>query len=511
MARAHAIAVTGAEGHVVAIEASIGSGPPGMVLRGLPDASTAETRDRVRAAVINSGLPWPPGRVTVTLSPASLAKRDAGFDLGIAVAVLAAAGTVRPAALDRTAFIGEAGLDGQVRAVPGVLPAVIAATRAGLTQVVTAPPSLPEAALVPGVRVIAPARLSDLAGWLNHATSTGHAAVRTTSHQPGGALTGLAGRDLAGLAISPAAREAAEVSAAGGHHLLVTGPAGSDRALLAGHIAAIMPPLGPAEALEVTAIHSVAGLLDPAAPLITAPPLRAPHHTASKAAIAGGGSGLIRPGEASLAHLGVLFLNDAPEFGRDVLDALRQPLETGAVSIARAGLTASFPARFILVLGASPCPCARTAAAGTACTCPPAARRRYLARLSGPLLDRADLTVDLAPAGRAELLSDHRLAGSGAVAAGRVAAARERAAARLAGTAWRLNAHVPAAELRRSFRPAAGALAPLERAVDLGEVSVRAANRIVAMAWTLADLAGSGRPGRDEISQALELRRGGGR
>jgi magnesium chelatase family protein len=266
-----------------------------------------------------------------------------------------------------------------------------------------------------------------------------------------------------------------------------------------------MPPLEPAAALEVSAIHSVAGALTPDRPLLTEPPFCAPHHTASKAAIVGGGSGLIKPGAASLAHHGCLFLDEAPEFDRSVLDALRQPLESGRIMIARSGLTAEFPARFTLVLAANPCPCSHSAGAGEACVCTPLARRRYLARLSGPLLDRVDVKVQLLPVGRAELLSDRQLAEPSQVVAARVAEARARAACRLAGTSWRLNAEVPGTELRRRFRPAPGALAPLERAMDRGQISARGADRVIRMSWTLADLAGRDRPSLAEIGTGLGL------
>jgi magnesium chelatase family protein len=275
--------------------------------------------------------------------------------------------------------------------------------------------------------------------------------------------------------------------------------------MLAERLPGIMPSLEPSAALEVSAIHSVAGVLQPDRPLVTEPPFCAPHHTATKAAIVGGGSGVIRPGAASLAHHGCLFLDEAPEFDRDVLDALRQPLESGEVVVARSGLTARFPARFTLVLAANPCPCARTAAGGSGCTCTPLVRRRYLARLSGPLLDRVDVKVELLPVGRAELLSDRQLAEPSGVVAARVREARLRAACRFEGTRWRLNAEVPGSELRRSFRPAAGALVPLERAMDRGQVSARGADRIIRMSWTLADLAGQPRPRLAEVGAALAL------
>jgi magnesium chelatase family protein len=318
------------------------------------------------------------------------------------------------------------------------------------------------------------------------------------------------GRDLADVVGQPMGRRAAEICAAGGHHLLLLGPPGVGKTMLAERLPTILPPLELAAALEVSSVHSVAGTLPAGRPLMSEPPFCAPHHTATKAAIVGGGSGILRPGAASLAHHGVLFLDEAPEFGRDVLDALRQPLESGEVVIARSGLAATFPARFMLVLAANPCPCARASTAGTACVCTPVVRRRYLARLSGPLLDRVDVKAELLPVGRAELLSDRQLAEPSAVVAARVAEARRRAARRLRGTRWRVNADIPGVELRRTFRPAPGALVPLERAMDIGELSARGVDRIVRMAWTLADLAELDRPGGSEVAYALGLWMGAG-
>jgi magnesium chelatase family protein len=303
----------------------------------------------------------------------------------------------------------------------------------------------------------------------------------------------------------PAARRAAEICAAGGHHLSLLGPPGAGKTMLAERIPTILPRLDATAALEATAIHSVAGTLPAGCPLIAEPPFCAPHHTATKAAIVGGGSGVIIPGAASLAHRGCLFLDEAPEFGRDVLDALRQPLESGEVVVARLGVTARFPARFMLVLAANPCPCAGGPAPRAACSCTPTARRRYLARLSGPLLDRVDVKVDFLPVSRAELLSDRRFTEPSSVVADRVSAARARAAARLKETPWRLNAEIPGSQLRRGFPPQPGALAPLERAMDLGQLSARGVDRVIRVSWTLADLAGASRPGTEEIGYALGL------
>jgi magnesium chelatase family protein len=312
-------------------------------------------------------------------------------------------------------------------------------------------------------------------------------------------------RDLSDLVGQPVARRAAEICAAGGHHLMLLGPPGVGKTMLAERIPTVLPRLEPAAALEVSAIHSVAGALPPGRPLVLDPPFCAPHHTASRAAIVGGGSGVIKPGAASLAHHGCLFLDEAPEFGRDVLDALRQPLESGEVVVARAGVTARFPARFTLIMAANPCACASARTAGSACSCTPMARRRYLARLSGPLLDRVDAKIEFLPVRRTELLSDRAFTEPSAVVAERVRAARLRAAARLAGTPWRLNAQIPGSELRRRFAPGAEALAPLERAMDLGTISARGADRVIRLSWTLADLAALPRPGLAEVGYALGL------
>src|SRR5580692_4645573 len=555
VARTHSIALVGVEGHPVEIEADIQNGLPGLLLVGLPDTALREARDRIRAAIVNSREQWPQRRITVGLSPASLPKRGSGFDVGIAVAILGAAGSVPAAALDGMAFLGELGLDGQLRPVRGVLPAAAAAAARGFERVAVPSANEAEAALVPGLRVLSAPTLPGLLGWLRGCSSAAANQDRPLGPESPGRLAESAGPggsgspgspggpaehngrdgpvrlveggldqgaralslggpsgpptgngpDLADVLGQPTARRAAEICAAGGHHLCLLGPPGAGKTMLAERIPTVLPRLDPAAALEVTAIHSVAGVLPDRSPLLTAPPFCAPHHTATKAAIVGGGSGVIRPGAASLAHRGCLFLDEAPEFGRDVLDALRQPLESGEVVVARSGVTARFPARFTLLLAANPCPCARGPGRQAACGCTPAVRRRYLARLSGPLLDRVDVKVEFMPVSRRELLSDATFAESSATVAERVEAARCRAAARLRDTPWRLNAEVPGSELRRSYAPAPGALAPLERAMDLGQINARGVHRVIRVAWTLADLAGVPRPSADQTSAALGL------
>ncbi|WP_017545975.1 YifB family Mg chelatase-like AAA ATPase [Nocardiopsis prasina] len=498
LALTHCVTLLGVQGHIVEVEVHLGGGEPGVTLVGLPDAALREARDRIRAAVANSSEAWPSGQITISLSPASLPKSGSLFDLAIAGAVLAAAGEVPLDRLAGTVLIAELGLDGRARPVRGVLPAMVSAAEQGFTRFVVAAGNLAEARLVPDVTVVAVADLAELCGWLR-----GEEEPEPPAERPAPVVApDHGGPDLADVLGQPVARRAVEIAAAGGHNLMMLGPPGTGKSLLAERLPTVLPTLSSTEALEATAIHSVAGLLPPGAPLVTVPPFAAPHHTSSRASIIGGGHGNPQPGWVSKAHHGILFVDEAPQFGRGVLDSLREPLERGEVVIARSASTVAFPARFQLVLAANPCPCAKP---GSLCTCPSGERRRYFSRLSGPLLDRIDLKVELQPVSRAELLADRAFAESSATVAARVAQARSRARERLADTPWSTNAAIPGARLRRDFPVEPAALRVLGRAMDAGQISARGVDRALRVAWTLADLAGRERPTEEETSYAYAL------
>jgi magnesium chelatase family protein len=501
LARTWSVALEGVTGHLVEVEADLAQGLPGLTLTGLPDAALNEARERVRAAVLNSREGWPPQRITVNLSPASLHKRGSGFDLALAVVVLAAAGVVPREAIARTVFLGELGLDGRVRPVRGVLPSALASVEAGFTALAVPYGNAAEAALVPGACVTPVATLADLLAVLRGELIADDPPVAPPRPRP-------PRLDLADVLGQPVARRAAEVAAAGGHHLALQGVPGAGKTMIAERLPGLLPPLGEREALEVTTVHSVAGVLPPDHPLITWPPYQSPHHTASVAALVGGGAGVPRPGAVSLAHRGVLFLDEAAELATSALDALRQPLESGAVVLARATSTVRYPAAFQLVLAWNPCPCGRSEGSGAGCLCPPQAIRKYAARLSGPLLDRVDLRIVVDRPSRADLLADRGWAEPSQDVAARVAAARAAAAERLAGTPWRVYAEVPGPVLKRQWMPAPDALLPLRHELERGRLSARGVDRVLRVAWTLADLAQRPAPNELDVAGALEFRDG---
>ena len=501
LARTLSVSLVGVSGRLVEVETDLSAGLPGLTFTGLADATVLESRERIRAAVTNSGLDWPNRRITVALLPADLRKSGSVFDLALAVSVLAAAGAVPAVAVSHTAWLAELGLDGRLRPIRGVLPAVLAARLAGVATVVVSIGNGAEAALVAGIEVRVAGTLTDVVESLRKDGPP--LAIARAVAEPGQA----AAADLADVVGQPVARRALEIAAAGSHHLLFEGSPGAGKTMLAERLPSILPSLDIGEALEVTAIHSVAGVLPAGVGLVQRPPLQAPHHTASMAALVGGGSGVGRPGAASLAHRGVLVLDEAAEFRPTVLDSLRQPLESGRIVLHRTGGTVEFPARFQLVLATNPCPCG--ARRDIDCACTPDARRRYRRRLSGPLLDRIDLRIPIDPVSRADLMADDPVGESSEVVARRVLAARELARRRWQGFGWSSNAEVPGTALRsRRWRPPRAALNRLDDELELGGLSARGCDRVLRLAWTIADLGGRASPGLAEVDEAVSLRTG---
>ncbi|GAB6068163.1 YifB family Mg chelatase-like AAA ATPase [Methylothermus subterraneus] len=494
LAQVYSRGQTGIEAPEVRVEVHLANGLPSFTIVGLPEAAVKESKDRVRAALVNCGFAYPTQRITVNLAPADLPKEGGRFDLAIALGILAASGQLPSAALADHEFLGELSLSGELRPICGALPAALHCRRAGRSLLLPNA-NAAEAALVEGLAVFGAGHLLEVCAHLTGRQSLAKAAPPPLTAQPASTL------DYAEVRGHHQAKRAIEVAAAGGHNLLLIGPPGSGKSMLAERLPTILPPLSEAQALEVAAIASVSGqAFDPAR--FRQPPFRAPHHTASAPALVGGGvGGQIRPGEISLAHLGVLFLDELPEFHRKVLEVLREPMESGYITISRAVRKSTFPARFQLIAAMNPCPCGYHGDPSGRCQCSPIQIARYRERLSGPLLDRIDIHLEV-PCQTEELLS-HSAQRTSAQMRAQVLAARERALERQG----KLNAHLSVSEIERFCQPDSAARALLTQAIAKLGLSHRALHRILKVARTIADLEASGAIGAKHVSEAIGYRR----
>lgn len=501
LAKVTSCALVGLEGVLVQVEVDTSRGLPSLVIVGLPDAAVKESSERVRAAIKNAGLVFPGKRITVNLAPADIRKAGPAYDLPIAVGVLIASEQVWPQQVEEALFVGELSLDGSVRHVDGVLPIAAVAHQAGIRRLFVPAADAPEAALISGLEVIPVEHLGQLTAHLQ-----GLRAIPPYRPEldPAAQPPPPYAADFAEIKGQEHVKRALEVAAAGGHNVLMVGPPGAGKTLLARSMPSILPTMTIEEALEVTKIYSVAGLLPPDTPLIRHRPFRAPHHTISHAGLVGGGS-WPRPGEISLAHRGVLFLDELPEFGARTLEGLRQPLEDGVVSIARATGTLTFPARFMFIAAMNPCPCGYYGDPARECTCSMQAISHYQKRISGPLLDRIDIHVEV-PRVDYDKLTAERLGEPSEAIRARVERARETQRQRFAGTPLTCNADMGPAEVREICKLDETGRSLVRAAMQQLQMSARAFHRILKLARTIADLAGSERIETAHLAEAIQYR-----
>jgi magnesium chelatase family protein len=504
LASLRSAAVFGVEACPVHVEVDVSFGLPCFTMVGLPDASVRESRDRVRSAIRNSGFEFPPHRVTVNLAPADVRKAGASFDLPIALGILAAQGVVDRREIADLVLLGELSLDGSIHPARGVLPIAAAARREGLAGILLPVANASEAAIVSGLNVLAVASLAEAVRALNEPSAVSGPSDRG-GDEPRDLLDPDPGvPDLADVRGQLLPRRALEIAAAGGHSLLLVGPPGAGKTMMARRVAGILPPLTFSEALEVTAVRSVAGLLVRGTGLVSARPFRAPHHTISDRALVGGGS-QPRPGEVSLAHHGILFLDEMLEFRSHVLEVLRQPLEEGYVTVARSVRTVVFPARFVLIGAMNPCPCGFAGDAGRECRCTPLQIARYRSRLSGPLRDRLDLAVDV-PALPSEAFATCGGGESSASVRARVVAARSRQTARYRGQPAITNAQLTPSLMFECCALEPAAMRLLDRSMRQMKLSARGYDRVRKVSRTIADLEASDRVRADHVAEALQFR-----